>query len=236
MWPRTPASTNDPSLGAPYVLLWFATHMIARRYAIPSFGCGIVGGTYRWRSAVGLITQLVALPMLLCFAVSVETDLTKWSIRCSAHGLGAHDWGFVYIFGGLMCIDFIQLQLSPLLKLHHATCLGGHAYACCNPVAFPAYMCAVVALELGSAGSGMNCLRPKAFSAAQLVMVMAASNLAALGCLWQWHALMHEQRVGRWVGAMISIVLIVVRQNDAIQLWRATHSRTSGCNVQTHGD
>ena len=29
----------------------------------------------------------------------------------------------------------------------------------------------------------MNCLRPKAFSAAQLVMVMAASNLASAAAL-----------------------------------------------------
>eukprot|EP00966_Prymnesium_polylepis_P157734 3645575-Prymnesium_polylepis.1 len=160
---------------------WLACHELACRATARMFGSEPVGGSPRWRSAAGFATSLVALPLLLIVSLSLAGSFEHWSHRCAVQGLGPYDWACVFIFGGLMSVDLLQgTMLNALLIAHHVTCLAGHTYATLyNPAAFPYYVAAVVALELGSAGSGAHALWPRSFSAASLLAVMTLSNAAA---------------------------------------------------------
>ena len=66
-------------------------------------------------------------------------------------------------------------MLTPLLKLHIATCLSGHTYACFVGFAgFPHYFASVVALEIGSAACGAHSIWPRQFTAAALVVAVTS--------------------------------------------------------------
>ena len=56
------------------VLLWLLTHLAATHKAIRIVGTVMDGGTPRWRSAVGLITQLGVLPVLFIVALISNGD------------------------------------------------------------------------------------------------------------------------------------------------------------------
>lgn len=208
------------------VLLWLLTHLAATHKAIRIVGTVMDGGTPRWRSAVGLITQLGVLPVLFFVALISNGDAQGWSDRSAASRDGMHfmGWAFAAIFPSLMLLDFVLCELSPLIMAHHLVCVLGHVYACTVAArSFPAYFAGVVALEVGSGGTGVHCLSPKSFSAANMLVLMTISNLVALGCVWQWTSWNDERG---WMESctvvFTSSMLCLARQNDAQQVWRSS--------------
>ena len=205
------------------VLLWLLTHLAATHKAIRIVGTVMDGGTPRWRSAVGLITQLGVLPVLFIVALISNGDAQGWSERSAASRDGMHcmGWAFAAIFPSLMLLDFVLCKLSRLIMAHHLVCVLGHVYACTVAArSFPAYFAGVVALEVGSGGTGVHCLSPKCFTAANMLVLMTLSNLVALGCVWQWTSWNDERG---WMESctvvLTSSMLCLARQNDAQQVW-----------------
>ena len=205
------------------VLLWLLTHLAATHKAIRIVGTVMDGGTPRWRSAVGLITQLGVLPVLFIVALISNGDAQGWSERSAASRDGMHcmGWAFAAIFPSLMLLDFVLCKLSRLIMAHHLVCVLGHVYACTVAArSFPAYFAGVVALEVGSGGTGVHCLSPKCFTAANMLVLMTLSNLVALGCVWQWTSWNDERG---WIESctvvLTSSMLCLARQNDAQKVW-----------------
>merc|ERR1719277_1327210 len=119
-----------------------------------------------------------------------------------------------------MWVDIFQgILLSNLLKLHHAVCVVCHAYACLSALAgFPYYFAGVVALEMGSAATSLHALWPKRFRGLLLNGTMTVSNALATYTTYHWHfSLVETTPVGAWLGSIVSMVLIVVRQVELRQ-------------------
>ncbi|KAL1530949.1 hypothetical protein AB1Y20_001840 [Prymnesium parvum] len=225
MPPFSPPSLAACAIGA----AWLGFNLLLSRAAARSFGRAVVDGTPLWRSASGLGTSLLSLPLLFAAALSSAGGIAAWSRRCAQLGLLTFDWAYFFVFGGLMLVDFAQgVLLTPLLRAHHAVCLCCHLFACLAALpAFPHYFAGVVALELGSAATCAHALRPVAFPSAALLGVMSASNLAAALCTLRWHAALREaQPIAAWGGASVSAVLMLARQRDALQLHAARRRRS----------
>tara|TARA_B100000795_G_scaffold165267_1_gene124333 strand:- start:65 stop:772 length:708 start_codon:yes stop_codon:yes gene_type:complete len=200
---------------------WAVCHELGRRWATPVFGSEDVGGAPRWRSFVGLGTSAGALPLLLGASIVRAGGYSAWV--SVAGELKAFDRAFGYVFGGLMLADFGQRTMhTPLLKVHHATCLAGHAWcALCAPSGFAGYFAGVVALELGSAATCVHALWPRRLPPPRMLTCMTLSNIAAAAAVWAFCGqAAAEAPTGRWVAALVSLALIAVRQMDATQVWR----------------
>ena len=203
---------------------WFLCHSLGVHILAPILGSHEVGGSPRWRSAVGLITSCFALPSLMGLGLYHAGSFSHWCNAVVVEGLGPYDWAFVLVFAGLMLVDLAQgTMLTALLKVHHVTCLCGHAYACLYAVAgFPYYFAGVASLELGSAATGVHALWPRSFPSSALVACMTLSNLSAVYCCSLWHL---EHVVPFPAGARVSSAIIVLlafmRQKDAMEVHAA---------------
>lgn len=200
--------------------VWLVANDLARRYAQPKYGSQIVEGMPLWRSWSGLVTQLLSLPLLFGHSYALDSNIGDWCIRCHRSGLSARDLAFAHVFGSLMLIDFMQMHINPLIMAHHIVCFICNLYASTVTLrAFPWYIAGVTALEIGSAGNGLNCLWPKHFTLGMYVTLMTVSNVTAAICTWQWASLSPEQPVLRWAGAIVSAGLIFMRQLESTKSW-----------------
>lgn len=210
-------------------LAWFSAHMLLARAAVRTFGTEVIEGTPRWRSAAGPGTSLVTLPAIFAASLWTAGSFDLWSQRCAELGLGVFDWGFFLVFTGLMITDFVQGVLcSYLLIAHHLVCILCHLFACFFALAaFPFYFAGVVALELGSAATCVHSVWPKAFPASRMMLVMTVSNVFATLCTSYWFStLLDTIPISSWIGSLISCVLVLLRQKDAIEVYWASRRRT----------
>ena len=144
------------------------------------------GGTPRWRCYMQMLPHVAVLPLIVTCAVREDPSrsLRRRGERCADVGFGLPERAFAYIFGYALLADFVYalawpavVIMSPLVAVHHAACLIGHAYAAAaSAAAFPSYMAAVAALELGSAASNVFVLaRVRAPRAAACVHATAGA-------------------------------------------------------------
>ena len=180
------------------------------------------GGTPRWRCYMQMLPHVLVLP--LCVVCAVRSDptrsLRRRGERCADVGLGLPERTFGYIFGYALLADFAYALawpaiLSRLVTAHHVVCLLGHAYTVtATASAFPTYMAAVSALELGSASSNLFVLAlahaPRT-AAYVYAAVMTASNLASIALLVLWVRRARPLgRVARGLPAFITLVRVLV--------------------------
>ena len=221
----------EPMSSTVLILVWLLVHLAAYQSWSRVLGSAIIGGAPRWRSAVGLITQVIILPVLKI--ASMRDDMHACSAPCFSHDdVNATGNAFAVIFPLLMLLDFFLCQLSPLIMAHHLVCILGHLYACTAAQrAFPAYFGGVVALELGSAANGLYCLLPNTFRARHLLVLMTLSNLAALGCVSLWYRWSYDRGyLERVAIVLVSGLLCLARQNDAVQEWISGVTEKKGKN------
>jgi hypothetical protein len=212
---------------------WLTVHLVARKWAKAMFGDRIVAGAPLWRSAAGLPTQLVALPLLFWHAYAFERySLPRWVDRTDKL-LSYRDELWCYIFSSLMAIDFFTDALArPQLWLHHIVCLLATAYAIADPTrSYPFFILGATVLELGSAAASLNCL--SAISVSVFFAAMTFSNAIAAYCLFLWyqHADAPHLQWGRWISTTVCLILILLRQADAQSTWHA-----GGYDVPFTGD
>jgi len=204
------------------LLAWLIYAVGARRWLTGALGAELVGRAPRWRCAFGLPTQLVVLPLLCYFAFAAEgRDMTRWSDRCSRHGLGANTSAFALVFGAAMLYDFATVEMRSALIVHHIVSVLGHAYACAGRgrvrAALPWYVCGVAALEAGSgACSGYWLLAPCRPALFAFVGLMTASNLAGAACTWRWWRAAQDGAAAN-AAVLVSVALVAIRQREALR-------------------
>eukprot|EP00967_Tisochrysis_lutea_P062809 scaffold80795_cov35-Tisochrysis_lutea.AAC.1 len=217
----SPRSLSSPSLPLSLLLCWLLYAGLARVFLLDAFGSQLAGGAPRWRCAFGIPTQLGALPALCGLAARSHAYHTeRWVARCTTSGLSVLETSFVYIFAAAMLYDFLAFSMRPVLLAHHVISLLSHIYAStCKAArpAFPFYMVGVCLLEVGSAICSYYWLvAPSRTVLIAFVLTMSLSNLAALVCtaMW-WKKTLPGDRVGAYVAAAVSTLLIVGRQLNA---------------------
>jgi len=143
-----------------------------------------------------------------------------WSVGQHAHrwvaGAAAAERVFVYMFPSWLMLDFVLVEVRPLMLIHHVVCLVGHGIATLGvPVGFPFYFAACVALELGSACCNLLCIWPRSRLALEVYMVgMTLSNAAALVLMAYWVRAVRPNSV-RAIGIGITVALAFVREREA---------------------
>ena len=206
-------------------IAWLAFHEALRWKIAPIFGDADTGGAPRWRSALGLPTQLAVLPLLALLSYISAGSWTAWCHSCAEKdSLGTFDVGFSYVFAGLLLADLVTMRLGPLVKLHHIACFAGHFVATILvPGPFPAYCVGVVALEAGSGAISAHYLGPKCFNFYALVAALTVSNLLALAAIFSWriHSLATGLAPGAgWACVLVSLVIVILRQKELFHIRR----------------
>lgn len=185
----------------------------AYRRAASEHGSADLGGTPRWRAALGVLPQIVSMPALLCARLA----LPAWASPTCDHC-------FVHVFASLLIFDLAVIELNHMLLLHHGVCLAGHAFAIGTaPEAFVYYHAGVVALEAGSGISsvwwlwGENAHWPTPLYQFGMSASNAIAGLAALG--WSVAAASLPV-VGRATPVLIIAALLYMRQ---LEMHNLTH-------------
>ncbi|KAL3905027.1 MAG: hypothetical protein SGPRY_011066 [Prymnesium sp.] len=163
------------------LLLGFSSHFHL------AFGTEVSGffadGAPRWRCALGVPTQLCALPLLfLGSAWEHAFQLERWSARFAEGHRSASDWAFVFVFVAFLVLDWAIVDVRFLMAVHHAACLAGHLGGTLVwPAAFAYYFAGVCALELGSASCNIFCLYPSSVVVAYLyLLTMSTTHILTL--------------------------------------------------------
>ena len=208
--PEVPPLAEE--LAAAMIAAYVIAFTFAHRWTVKRFGCVSVGGSPRWRNALGLLPQLVVLPFLLLLSVAAPSV----ALACER--------AFVIVFASILLFDFAVLELAPMLQLHHATCLVGHGFALWRaPEAFADYHAAVVALEVGSGLSSVWWLwgEVTSFPTPLYAVGMTASNGAAAWAALTWSMQAASLPVAaRAVPLIITAALIYLRQVEMHNLLR----------------
>ena len=215
--------------------LFFTWLVVALFFTLPVFRLdGPVEGYYangpgRWRFFWAIPTQLLVLPALLAFSYaahgfSFEAWCKKWEQRASrayvfAQGRASTaEMVFIYLFPGWLLLDWVLVEVRPLMALHHIVCIIGHVGGVIIwPWGFPWYFAGVVALEIGSCCCNIMCVWARSRCAMALLIVgMTASNLTACATMRRW-ALATRPFVGKVIGMFITVGLAYVREEEAFK-------------------
>ena len=209
------AASSLPPAALGMTASWALAHEVARWKLTSAWGTEDVWGMPRWRSAVGLVTQWVALPLLLLCALLSPA----WSeTRTCDPAYGVFEWSFCLIFPLFLVADFIELRMGKMLTLHHVVCLVGHVGSVTlSAAAFPYYFTGVVCLELGGSASSSHVLWPQRVSPLAVRMLMTASNLSAAAAVAGW-ALVAMRTNALWAacGSLACLILIAMRQKETL--------------------
>jgi len=185
---------------------WLAGQLVISFLGAKIFGSVDAGGMPRWRSAVGLPTQAVILPLQLCLSGGEASTVSAAAFR--------------YVFPSYMLLDFALLKVEPLLTCHHLACLLGHWVVCSfTPEGFSTYFAGVVSLEAGSACLNFYWLSPEVRWRGWFCLVgMTSSNLCAAWVLFRWVQLPLSAAT-KFAMGFVTVLILVFREKEAIALF-----------------
>lgn len=168
-------------------------------------------------------TQAIVFPLCFLLAKRENGTLEQWSRRWARGGRTTFEMAFLYIFSSLLLVDWWILQwgneLPFDLMIHHGFCLAGHLLAAFSmPPGWPYYFAGSTALELASGVSNYYALQPSATVAVWYFWLMAVSNVVATWCMTYWVVAVKQPLGGRIFGAILTLVLVVLRQRDAYKV------------------
>lgn len=213
--------------------LYIVGHDVLRRTALSLLAAPHkdAGDTPRWRALVTLWPQLVCLPLATAAAAAGHRwSLRAWCDACATRRLSMSELSLIVIFASVMVIDLAYALvywpltiLRPTMVAHHLVCLAGHAYAVLlGPrSALPCFLCAVTALEMGSALSNCFYMEPTLPIVRSAFLVgMSSSNAASALLTLAWERRAADgglPRLARWLPLGVSTILIAMRQETVVR-------------------
>ena len=212
---------------------------LLRRPMYDLFGNEDCGGTPRWRAGLVLFPQLVVMfGSCIAAAAAHGFSMERWCADCGKRGLGPASGCAVHSFLAYLLSDLLYwysfppppVVMRPLMVFHHVLCMGGTLYAmrACPRATLPCFTAAIVALEFGSGFSNLFHLFRDSPGVVPVVkplyfLGMTISNSGGTYFLLAWGRSMRDSNrkthpLARWVPILISLILIVMRQETVHRL------------------
>jgi len=214
-------SGRDIEKGAYVAVVWllatFATLPMLKGFFSETI---INNSNPRWKCFQSMGNQFFFFPVLFGIAWHLNDDMASWSKRSQRGTCDPATWAFKYIFAMYLCLDFLLYTPSPLILVHHAICLIGHAFSMLfSRGSFPSYFASVVALELGSGSSNIWFAFPdRTWADVVFLFGMAFSNVMGLQMAWHWYQATAVPIAVKSVCAITVAILVAIRTWESFRL------------------
>ena len=136
---------------------------------------------------------------------------------------------FLFIFASIMLLDFITIEMSRLIVIHHLVCLLGHSLAAfAFPEGFPWYFAGAVSFEIGTGFWNLNDAIAWKYGKNNFdylnVVIMTLSNIGALMAMRKSISDMRKYSTKtKCFCAALTVGLAFMREKEAIQRVSLNH-------------